>query len=102
MPGQQLAALLETRARRHWSRTGFYRMLGSMLFGAARPRERYRVFERFYRLNEGLIERFYAGESRLKDKARVLMGKPPVPVGRAISALAGKGAPLVAREEKIG
>ena len=102
LPGQQLAALLETRARRHWSRTGFYRMLGSMLFGAARPRERYRVFERFYRLNEGLIERFYAGESRLKDKARVLMGKPPVPVGRAISALAGKGAPLVAREEKIG
>ncbi|GAA4643006.1 hypothetical protein GCM10023115_09660 [Pontixanthobacter gangjinensis] len=102
LPGEQMAAMMEARARKHWGRTKFYRQLGAMLFGAALPRERYRVFERFYRLPAGLIERFYAGKSRFSDKARVLIGKPPVPVSRAISALTGKGAPLVAHKEKIG
>lgn len=94
LPGDQLAAFLEARARRLWRRMRFYRRLGAMLFGAARPGERYRVFERFYRLPERLIERFYAGRSTLGDKARVLLGRPPVPVSRAIAALARKGAPL--------
>jgi lycopene beta-cyclase len=67
-----------------WRRRGFYRMLNKMLFKAAEPAERYRVIERFYRLREGLVRRFYAGESRLADKARVLMGRPPVPFGRAL------------------
>lgn len=102
LPGEQLAALMETRARRHWAKTKFYRRLGAMLFGAAKPGERYRVFERFYRLDETLIERFYAGKSRFSDKARVLIGKPPVPVTKAIGALTGKGAPLVAQKETIG
>ena len=102
LPGEQLSALLEARARRHWKRTGYYRMLGRMLMGAARPGERYRVFERFYRLNEGLIERFYAGRSRFADKARILTGKPPVAIGRAIGALMTKGGPLVAEKETIG
>ena len=88
LPGDQLAALLAAEAREHWRETGFYRLLGSMLFGAADPRERYRVFERFYRLPEGLVERFYAARSTLADKARVLAGKPPVRIGRALSALA--------------
>ncbi|MHA6332900.1 lycopene beta-cyclase CrtY [Qipengyuania sp. CAU 1752] len=97
LPGDQLAALLADHARQHWNRTGYYRLLGSMLFGAASPRERYRVFERFYRLDRGLIERFYAGRSTLGDKLRVLSGKPPVPVLRAIAAIANKQPPLVAR-----
>ncbi len=100
LPGEQLAALLETRARRHWKRTKFYRKLGSMLFGAAEPAKRYKIFEHFYRLSESLVERFYAGNSRLGDKARVLIGKPPVSVFRAIAALTGKGAPLAAHKEK--
>lgn len=97
LPGDQLAALLDARARRLWRRTRFYRRLGAMLFGAARPQERYRVFERFYRLPEGLIERFYAARSTLGDKARVLLGRPPVSVSRAIAALAREGAPLQGR-----
>lgn len=101
LPGEQLAALLEVRARRHWKRTWFYRKLGSMLFGAAEPAKRYKIFEHFYRLSEELIERFYAGNSHFSDKARVLIGKPPVSVFRAIKALTGKGAPLAARKEKI-
>ena len=94
LPGDQLAALLATRARQAWRRTRFYRRLGAMLFGAAAPETRYRVFERFYRLDEGLIERFYAARSTARDKARVLVGKPPVPVLRALGALARAGPPL--------
>ena len=69
---------------------GFYRMLDTMLFKAAEPDERYRVLERFYRLAPDLIGRFYAGQSTMADKARILTGRPPVPILRAISALRGK------------
>jgi lycopene beta-cyclase len=84
LPGEQMAAMLEALARRHWNATRFYRRLGAMLFGAP-PGQRRRVFERFYRLDEALIERFYAGRSTLLDRARVLCGKPPVPL-RALAA----------------
>lgn len=66
---------------------GFYRLLSRMLFEAAAPDERRRVMERFYRLPEPLIERFYAGQATLADKARILTGRPPVPVGRALRCL---------------
>lgn len=95
LPGEQLAALFEARARRHWQDTGFYRMLGRMLFDGAQADARYRVFEHFYRLPEPLIERFYAGRSTLADRAKVLIGRPPIPVPAAIRAILGKGAPLV-------
>ncbi len=97
LPGEQLAALLEGEAARHWSGTGFYRMLGTMLFGAGVPDQRYRIFEHFYRLPEPAIERFYAARSTLADKARVLVGKPPVSVVGAIRALLASGAPMTER-----
>lgn len=90
-----LPEFVEDRAHAHWKRTAYYRLLGKMLFEAAEPAERYRVFERFYRLPEPLISRFYAARSTPLDKLRILTGRPPVPVGRAIKALLGKGAPLV-------
>ena len=74
-------------AQRAWRERGFYRMLDTMLFRAAAPHERYRVLERFYRLNPRLIGRFYAGRSTLMDKARILTGKPPIPIPRAIRAI---------------
>ena len=74
-------------ARGCWNARGFYRVLDRMLFRAAEPGERYRVLERFYRLGPGLIGRFYAGNSTMMDKARILSGKPPVPIGRAVRAL---------------
>ncbi|MBD3730523.1 MAG: lycopene beta-cyclase CrtY [Sphingomonadales bacterium] len=94
LTGEQMAAMIAARARNHWTATRFYRILGAMLFGAARPEDRYRVFERFYRLPHGLIENFYAGRSSLAEKARVLAGKPPVPVLGALRALGGTGHPL--------
>lgn len=98
LPGEQLAALLEARARRHWHATHFYRRLGAMLFGAAAPEERYRVFERFYRLPEPLIERFYAARSTRLDRAQILCGKPPVPLAGALRALLKPGAPMTERQ----
>jgi lycopene beta-cyclase len=83
-----LPAILRAEAKRLWKARGFYRLLDRMLFRAAAPAERYRVLEHFYRLDPGLIERFYAAKSTFADKARILSGKPPVPIGRALKALA--------------
>jgi lycopene beta-cyclase len=86
---EAFAAAIKSRATAHWKAGGFYRMLDAMLFRAAEPEQRYKVLERFYRLSPGLIRRFYAGQSTFFDKARILSGKPPVPIGRAIKAILG-------------
>jgi lycopene beta-cyclase len=85
--GAALHDLTHGLAAATWKARGFYRALTAMLFRAAEPAERWRVLARFYRLDAGLIARFYAGQSTFLDKARVLAGKPPVPVGRAIAAI---------------
>ena len=82
-----LGAALRKRAAKAWRGQRFYRMLGAMLFRAADPAERFRIFQRFYRLSPGLIARFYAGRPGPADKLRLLSGKPPVPIRRAIAAL---------------
>lgn len=92
LSGPCLAAFSEEWARKHWKRGSFLRALSAMLFAAAAPQLRYRILERFYRLDRGLIERFYAGRMTAIDKVRILIGKPPVPVGKAIGVLTGLGA----------
>ncbi|MBA3669022.1 MAG: lycopene beta-cyclase CrtY [Sphingomonas sp.] len=82
-----LAAATRKLAKEHWRRGRFDRLLSRMLFHAADPPDRYRILERFYRLPAPLIARFYAGRSTLADRLRILAGKPPVAVGRAIGAL---------------
>ncbi len=86
--GAALHSLTHAHAKAAWDARGFYRMLDKMLFRAADPGERWRVLERFYRLDPKLIGRFYAAQSTTADKARVLMGRPPVPLGRALKVLA--------------
>ena len=85
--GDTLAVTLEREAQQHWRDTSFYRLLAKMLFGAASPQERYRVFEHFYRLPGDLVERFYSCRSTPFDKARILIGKPPLPISRAVAAI---------------
>jgi lycopene beta-cyclase len=92
LDGAALHDLLHRHARRLWRGRRFYRLLAAMLFRAAEPEERYRVLERFYRLAPDLIQRFYAGQSSTMDRLRVLSGKPPVPIGRAVGALRGRRA----------
>lgn len=82
-----LFAAIRAHAIGRWRANGIYRLLDRLMFRAAEPDLRYRLLERFYRLSPGLIARFYAGESTGFDKARVLTGKPPVPIGRALRCL---------------
>ncbi|WP_252106252.1 MULTISPECIES: lycopene beta-cyclase CrtY [unclassified Halomonas] len=82
-----LFELIDNFARRRWREQRFFRMLNRMLFLAGKPDRRWQVMQRFYTLNDGLIERFYAGRPTLLDKARIVSGKPPVPVREAIPAV---------------
>lgn len=74
-------------AEAQWAERGFYRLLDRMLFRASDPADRYKVMQRFYGLDRGLIERFYAARSTATDKIRILAGKPPVPVMRAMAVM---------------
>jgi lycopene beta-cyclase len=85
--GTALADLLTGHSAQLWRRRDFYRTLNAMLFRAAEPAERYKVLERFYRLSPAIVSRFYAGKSGMMDKMRILSGKPPVPLGKAIDVL---------------
>jgi len=67
-----------------WRQRNFFRVLNRFLFFAAEPDKRAGVMERFYTLPEPLIERFYACRLKPRDKARILIGRPPVPVSRAL------------------
>jgi len=70
-----------------WDRRRFYRLLNKMLFHAAEPEQRWRVLQHFNRLDPPLVGRFYAGGTTFADKLRILSGKPPVPISRAVAAL---------------
>ncbi|MGF6274075.1 lycopene beta-cyclase [Massilia sp. UYP11] len=82
-----LFAAIREQARHAWDDQRFFRMLNRMLFLAGSPDHRWRVMQRFYGLPAPLIARFYAGRPTLADKARLLTGKPPVPVLAAFSAV---------------
>ena len=87
LSGASLATILHEQARAAWKAGGYYRLLNKMAFRAADPAQRFKIYERFYRLSPGLIARFYAGRSTPYDKLRILAGKPPVPIGRALHVL---------------
>jgi lycopene beta-cyclase len=89
LSSEALHGLTYGHARAAWRSRMFYRLLDRMMFRAAEPQERYRILARFYRLDAELIGRFYAARSTLADQARLLAGKPPVPIGRAVKALLG-------------
>lgn len=81
-----LAHDLRRYAQTNWRQQSFYRLLNRMLFLAGQPADRWQVMQRFYALPAELIERFYAGNSSWTDRARILTGKPPVPVDQALRA----------------
>lgn len=81
-----LHAAIRSHAAHEWREQRFFRLLNRMLFLAGKPEHRWCVMRRFYGLSEGLIRRFYAQQLRWDDQARILLGKPPVPVGAAVRA----------------
>ncbi|WP_375450036.1 lycopene beta-cyclase CrtY [uncultured Devosia sp.] len=91
-----LAPRIRQHARNRHREQSFYRLLNRMLFRAARPDRRHLVLQRFYKLPREVIERFYAGRTTASDIVRILVGKPPVPIHRALACL--REAPLLKAE----
>jgi lycopene beta-cyclase len=86
----ELTRTINQFAREHWDQQGFFRVLNRMLFRAAEPAERVRVFSSFYGHTEELIARFYAGRLTLSDKLSALKrGAPTVPPLKAMRAALG-------------
>jgi lycopene beta-cyclase len=77
---KKLTQLTDERWRQH----EFYRRLNNMMFLASADDQRYRVLEKFYEHEEGLVARFYAGLTSARDKLAILSGKPPVPVSKGL------------------
>ena len=55
----------------------FGQLLNRLMFEAMPPASRWTALDRFYRLPEATISRFYASASTWKDRARILVGRPP-------------------------
>ena len=81
-----------------YRRDRYFRLLNRLLFKASLPSKRHLVLQRFYTLSESLIKRFYEGDLHKKDKLRILIGKPPVPVLKALYFFSERA--FVAREKK--
>lgn len=89
--------LIEAHARALWADRSFFRLLNRLLFIAAEPHERVAVMERFYTLPGPLIERFFAGKLTVGDKAKIMIGKPPVPLTKAVGVISDEPAWAFAR-----
>ena len=81
---QAVASAVADLRRKHTRRERYARLLNRMFFGAASPEKRYVILQRFYGLREGLVRRFYRNALTPLDKFRILVGKPPVPVTKAL------------------
>jgi len=78
-----------TSAMEKWAisfrrRTRLYYFLNRLLFLAALPHERLRIFQRFYGLDASLIQRFYALKMLGRDWIAIFMGKAPVSIRKAL------------------
>jgi len=77
-------------------RRTFARFLNRLLFCLVTPRDRWKIFRRFYRvLSEERISRFYAHRFTVADAARIVVGRPPS--GLAPLRFARSFRPLVVR-----
>jgi lycopene beta-cyclase len=74
-------------ATKLWEERSYYRMLNRLLFVGAKGEERRAVMARFYGLSQGLVERLYSGRTTAFDKMRILTGRPPFPIHRAVPVL---------------
>jgi lycopene beta-cyclase len=74
---------------RHARQVRYGVLLNRLLFDAFAPEQRHHVLERFYRLPEATIRRFYALQTTQLDRARILCGRPPS--GFSLSRLLSQG-----------
>ena len=74
-------------ARKVASRQWFFRFLNRLLFQGCEPNARYRILEFFYRMPQGLINRFYAGRMWPTDYIRMFLGAPPIKIRNALKCV---------------
>ncbi len=75
---ERLADELAAAGSEETLRRGFARMLNRLLFCLVAPTDRWKVFQRFYRvLPEQRIARFYGHRFTVSDAARIVIGRPP-------------------------
>lgn len=84
--GRELGVLVESQTRQ----ARFGTLLNRLLFEGFDGPNRRHVFERFYRLPEPTIRRFYALRTTALDRARILCGRPPR--GISLRRVVAKGA----------
>jgi lycopene beta-cyclase len=75
--------LAKKTAGRQW----FFRLLNRMLFIGSRPESRYKILEFFYKMPQGLINRFYSGHLWPTDYLRIFLGNPPIKVTDALGCI---------------
>ncbi len=67
---------------KHRLRSRYSRFLNRLLFRLVAPRQRHRIFRRFYRcLSDASIERFYSHQFTAGDALRIVVGIPPTLIG---------------------
>ena len=86
--GQDLYITSREIASRHWRGAGYARLLARLLLCGFKPRRRYKLFERIYRLDQAVIERLYTGTLSLAERVKILLGKD-MPVRCALEIMMG-------------
>ncbi len=81
-PLESAADRIQRLAEQHRWRSRYSRFLNRLLFRLVAPAQRYRIFQRFYRvLSDASIERFFSHRFTLTDAIRIVVGCPPTLVG---------------------
>jgi lycopene beta-cyclase len=78
--GERVRRLQAQMARRQ----RFFYWINRMMFWE-KPERRYKLLQRFYRLPEGTVARFYSARFGPLDYLRFFGGKPPIPTTKALS-----------------
>jgi lycopene beta-cyclase len=76
-PADRFGARWSRFASAHRRQFRFAAFLNQLLFTAFEPEDRWNVLERFYRMPDDSIRRFYALETTAGDRLRLLCGRPP-------------------------
>jgi len=73
----ETTAAVRAVARQLEPQRRFGQLLNRLMFEAMPPASRWTALDRFYRLPEATIARFYASATTWGDRARILVGRPP-------------------------
>ncbi|MEM7433473.1 MAG: lycopene beta-cyclase CrtY, partial [Pseudomonadota bacterium] len=84
---KQIPTALRDLSRSLWRSRAFMRLLARMMFVGADAPARRAIMQRFYKLPQDLIERFYSASLTPQDKLRILCGRPPIALHRAVASL---------------